>query len=245
MTHDPDAGNREPVDFGRSPTTVRIGAGLMMGVPPYLEPGDLARIGRTLAEDTEARVAEAWGTATRARVRADAGSRPSRLREDVLRRRAGRGRGRSARGEGIRDGSTADETQKRLFELQERHVPIERNSMSRRISQSITPTNEDVQALRAPFVTKGANDPLIAELRQYLRDAAPIWLPKLAVDQELTKDRLAEIKKASAARRSVVERLPEGKARSDALAELDRTDAVVAEMDSELSGVNAFSGIGS
>ncbi len=41
--------------------------------------------------------------------------------------------------------------------------------MTRRISQSITPTAEDVAALRGPFIAKGANDPVIAALREYFK----------------------------------------------------------------------------
>lgn len=116
--------------------------------------------------------------------------------------------------------------------------------MSRRISQSITPTTDDVAALRAPFLVKGANDPVIAELRQYLKQVVPGWLSKLSDDQELTSDRLAEITTAVTARRAVIEALPGGKARTEALAALDRTEAIVTEMDAELAGVSAFSGTG-
>lgn len=112
--------------------------------------------------------------------------------------------------------------------------------MTRRISQSITPTAEDVAALRGPFVVKGANDPVIKELRDYLKDTAPVWLAKLSEDQELTRERLAEIAEASAKRRVVIEALPEGKARDTALADLDRTVAVVEEMDNALAGASAF-----
>lgn len=115
--------------------------------------------------------------------------------------------------------------------------------MSRRISQSITPTAEDVAALRSPFVTKGASDPVIAELRGYLKDAVPNWLSKLSQTQELTSERLAEIREAIAARRTVYEALPAGQARDKAIEALDRTQTIVDEMDTELSGANAFSGI--
>ncbi|WP_064076063.1 hypothetical protein [Prescottella equi] len=114
--------------------------------------------------------------------------------------------------------------------------------MSRRISQSITPTAEDVAALRGPFTKKGANDPLIVELRSQLSDA-PAWLAKLSEDQELTRERLAEIRAASAKRRSIIEALPEGDARDKALTELDVTEKIVEEMDGELAGVSAFSGM--
>ena len=64
--------------------------------------------------------------------------------------------------------------------------------MTRRISQSITPTAEDVAALRGPFIAKGANDPVIAALREYFKASVPAWLPKLDEKQELTRERLAE-----------------------------------------------------
>lgn len=115
--------------------------------------------------------------------------------------------------------------------------------MSRRISQSITPTTEDISALRSPFVTKGASDPVITELRGYLKDSVPGWLAKLSETQELTRDRLVEITDAVDKRRAVYEALPEGEARDKALAALDRTQTIVDEMDTELSGANAFSGI--
>ncbi|WP_137725638.1 hypothetical protein [Prescottella subtropica] len=112
--------------------------------------------------------------------------------------------------------------------------------MSRRISQSITPTADDVAALRGPFVAKGANDPVIKELRDFLKDAAPAWLAKLSEEQELTRERLAEIREASAKRRVVIEALPEGAARDKALADLDKTIEVVDEMDTALAGASAF-----
>lgn len=115
--------------------------------------------------------------------------------------------------------------------------------MSRRISQSITPTADDVATLRGPFVSKGASDPVIKELRDYFKDSAPTWLAKLSEDQELTRDRLAEIREASAKRRVVIEALPEGAAREKALADLDKTEAVVEEMDTALAGAGAFGGI--
>lgn len=52
--------------------------------------------------------------------------------------------------------------------------------MSRRISQSITPTTEDVAALRGPFVSKGANDPVIKALREYLKDTSRSGWPSSA-----------------------------------------------------------------
>lgn len=114
--------------------------------------------------------------------------------------------------------------------------------MSRRISQSITPTAEDVAALRGPFTKKGANDPLIVELRNQLNDA-PAWLAKLGEDQELTRERLAEIREASAKRRAIIEALPEGGARDKALSELEATVEVVEDMDKALAGAIAFGGI--
>jgi len=115
--------------------------------------------------------------------------------------------------------------------------------MTRRISQSITPTAEDVAALRGPFVSKGANDPVIKALREYFKQTSPVWLAKLDERQELTRERLAEIREASARRRVVIEALPDGKARTNALAELEQTDAVIDEMDTALAGAGAFGGI--
>ncbi len=115
--------------------------------------------------------------------------------------------------------------------------------MSRRISQSITPTAEDITLLRGPFASpKGGSDPVISELRSILKSAVPSWLPKLSEDQELTQPRLDEIKKAVATRRQIIEVLPHGTARDDALEALDKADEIVREMDTELSGVGAFSG---
>lgn len=115
--------------------------------------------------------------------------------------------------------------------------------MSRRISQSITPTADDITVLRNPFTApKGGGDPVITELRRVLKNAIPTWLPKLSEDQELTAPRLDEIKKAVATRRQIIEVLPDGKARDDALAALDKADTIVLEMDTELSGVGAFTG---
>ncbi|OYD61340.1 hypothetical protein [Rhodococcus sp. OK302] len=115
--------------------------------------------------------------------------------------------------------------------------------MSRRISQSITPTAQDITLLRGPFApTKGGGDPVITELRKVLKDAVPAWLAKLSEEQELTQPRLDEIKSAVATRRQIIEVLPDGKARDDALAALDKADTIVSEMDNELSAVAAFSG---
>lgn len=115
--------------------------------------------------------------------------------------------------------------------------------MTRRISQSITPTAEDIVALRGPFVSKGANDPVIAALREYFKSSVPAWLPKLDEKQELTRERLAEIRDAAVKRRVVIEALPEGKAREKALADLEQTEAVVEDMDTALAGAGAFGGI--
>ncbi|MFD9664346.1 hypothetical protein ACFWAY_22410 [Rhodococcus sp. NPDC059968] len=112
--------------------------------------------------------------------------------------------------------------------------------MSRRISQSITPTTEDVAALRGPFVAKGANDPVIKALRDYFKDSVPAWLAKLSEEQELTRERLAEIRDASSKRRVVIEALPGGGARDTALAELATAEAVVDDMDTALAGAGAF-----
>lgn len=114
--------------------------------------------------------------------------------------------------------------------------------MTRRISQSITPTPEDVAALRGPFISKGANDPVIKALREYFKHTAPAWLAKLDERQELTRERLAEIRAAAAKRRLVIEALPAGTARDTALADLAQTDAVVDEMDTALAGAGAFGG---
>ena len=66
--------------------------------------------------------------------------------------------------------------------------------------------------------------------------------PSSVEDQELTQPRLDEIKKAVATRRQIIEVLPHGTARDDALEALDKADEIVREMDTELSGVGAFSG---
>ena len=115
--------------------------------------------------------------------------------------------------------------------------------MTRRISQSITPTADDVAALRGPFVSKGANDPVIKALRDYFKETAPMWLAKLDEKQELTRERLAEIRDATIKRRAVIEALPAGPARDTALAELAQTESVVDEMDTALAGAGAFGGI--
>jgi hypothetical protein len=114
--------------------------------------------------------------------------------------------------------------------------------MSRRISQSSTPTTDDVTVLRETFAAKGANDPVIAELRRVLKAVVPTWLAKLTEEQELTSGRLEEIKAAVAMRRQIIEALPEGKARSDALDALAKAEKTVADMDTELSSVGAFGG---
>ncbi|WP_032385496.1 hypothetical protein [Rhodococcoides fascians] len=112
--------------------------------------------------------------------------------------------------------------------------------MSRRISQSITPTAEDVIALREPFIARGANDPVIKELRDYFKGASPSWLTKLNEQQELTRERLAEIRDASTRRRSVIEALPAGEARDRALADLSQAEKVIDDMDTALAGAGAF-----
>ena len=114
--------------------------------------------------------------------------------------------------------------------------------MSRRISQSITPTEQDITLLRGPFAaSKGGGDPVITELRKVLKDAVPPWLAKLSADQELTGPRLDEIKNAVDTRRQIIEVLPDGTARDDALAALDKAGDIVAEMNNELSAITAFS----
>lgn len=116
--------------------------------------------------------------------------------------------------------------------------------MNRRISQSITPTADDIAALRAPFISKGANDPVIAELRRQMKEAVPTWVHKLNEGQELTAARLEEVQAAVSTYRRLIEALlPEGKARSEALSALDKTESVASDMTTELSGANAFSGI--
>ena len=87
---------------------------------------------------------------------------------------------------------------------------------SRRISQSICPTSTDVEALRGPFVAKGANDPVILELRTALKEGTPEWLPKLDEKVELTVERLAQIKESAGFRRAIIEALPAGAAEVDA-----------------------------
>lgn len=115
--------------------------------------------------------------------------------------------------------------------------------MNRRISQSITPTAADIAALRGPFISKGANDPVITELRRQLKDAVPPWVHKLSETQELTATRLEEVQAAVRVYRRLIESvLPEGKVRSEALAALERTESVAVEMTTELSGASAFSG---
>ena len=116
--------------------------------------------------------------------------------------------------------------------------------MSRRISQSITPTAEDITLLRGPFASpKGGSDPVISELRSILKSAVPSWLPKLSEDQELTQPRLDEIKKAVATRPARSSKCcPTAPLAMDALEALDKADEIVREMDTELSGVGAFSG---
>lgn len=121
--------------------------------------------------------------------------------------------------------------------------PPKGTPMSRRISQTITPTTEDVAALRVAFVSKGANDPVIIALRAFFKDSVPAWLPKIAEDQELTRERLAEIREAASSRRGVIEALPEGSARTQAMEALDRAESVVIDMDTALAGASAFGGI--
>jgi len=111
---------------------------------------------------------------------------------------------------------------------------------SRRISQSISPTSTDVEALRGPFAAKGANDPVILELRTALKEGTPEWLPKLDEKVELTVERLEEIKTSAAFRRSIIEALPAGAGRDKALEQLAQTAATIDEMLSELNGVGAF-----
>lgn len=111
---------------------------------------------------------------------------------------------------------------------------------SRRISQSISPTSTDVEALRGPFVAKGANDPVILELRTALKEGTPEWLPKLDEKVELTVERLAQIKESAGFRRSIIEALPAGAARDNALVQLVRTEETIDEMLSELGAVGAF-----
>ncbi len=112
---------------------------------------------------------------------------------------------------------------------------------SRRISQSISPTSTDVEALRGPFVAKGgANDPVILELRTALKEGTPEWLPKLDEKVELTVERLAQIKESAGFRRAIIEALPAGAARDNALTQLVRTEETIDEMLSELGAVGAF-----
>ncbi|MET4614102.1 hypothetical protein ABIC28_005115 [Rhodococcus sp. PvR044] len=114
--------------------------------------------------------------------------------------------------------------------------------MSRRISQTIAPTSEDVAVLRLAFVSKGANDPVIKAMREFLKDSVPAWLPKIGENQELTRERLAEIREAANQRRLVIAALPEGPARTQALEELDRAESAAIDMDTALAGANAFGG---
>lgn len=111
---------------------------------------------------------------------------------------------------------------------------------SRRISQSISPTSTDVEALRGPFVAKGANDPVILELRTALKEGTPEWLPKLDEKVELTVERLAQIKESAGFRRAIIQALPAGAARDNALTQLVRTEETIDEMLSELGAVGAF-----
>jgi hypothetical protein len=113
-------------------------------------------------------------------------------------------------------------------------------SSTRVISQSISPTSTDVKTLRGPFAAKGANDPVILELRNALKKCTPDWLTKLDEKADLTIDRLTQIKESVGFRRSIIESLPAGAGRYKALAELDQAEVTIDEMLSELNGVGPF-----
>ncbi|MBC7299810.1 hypothetical protein [Nocardia salmonicida] len=116
--------------------------------------------------------------------------------------------------------------------------------MSRRISQSITPTAEDVAALREPFTNRGANDPVVAAFRNLLKDAVPDWLHKLNETQELTAPRLEQIQQAIATHRDLIEKvLPDGQIRDEALSRLTDAEDIAREMGTELAGVSVMGGI--
>ncbi len=111
--------------------------------------------------------------------------------------------------------------------------------------QSITPTPEDVAVLREPFVNKGANDPVVLEVKRILNDATPDWLRKLNESAELTTDRLNEIRSAADAYRALVEAvLPaESLVRAEQIDKLNAVIDVVEDMTKEMVGAGAFSGI--
>lgn len=117
--------------------------------------------------------------------------------------------------------------------------------MSRRISQSITPTNSDIEILREPFVNKGANDPVVLEVKRLINDATPDWLRKLTGTVELTSNQLADIRTAADENRKLVELvLPaDSPVRIERINKLDAVLEVIEEMTTEMAGTNAFSGI--
>lgn len=113
--------------------------------------------------------------------------------------------------------------------------------MARRISQSIVPTTEDVNALRDALAVRGPHDPVIAELRRTLNDLTPQWLGKLSDSDELTGDRLKELSELVQTRRAILTALPDSKTKGEALGKLDAAGAAIEEMIGELTGGNVFS----
>lgn len=114
---------------------------------------------------------------------------------------------------------------------------------TRRISQSITPTPEDISTLRGLFITKGASDPVITELRNYLKGSVPSWVPKMSPTQSLTTELLNEIQEAAEKRRAVIEGFPEGAKRNNALSDIENALKLVQEMQNDLSGAQTFGAV--
>lgn len=116
--------------------------------------------------------------------------------------------------------------------------------MTRRISQSINPTDEDIATLRALFVNKGASDPVITELKNHLKKSAPAWVVKMSTSQTLTAELLDEFQEAAEQRRRLYEHFPEGVKRNAALNDIDTGLKLVEDMKNDLTSAQALGGMG-
>lgn len=108
--------------------------------------------------------------------------------------------------------------------------------MSRRISIALEPTDDEWDGLLKPFLTVGANDPLLSEVRKTLRSTAPEWVTdKRLREQQLSVDRLQQIATAARDKAKLIESLPAGEARDEAHAHALAAAEMADQMISELS----------
>ncbi|MGB7237795.1 MAG: hypothetical protein WBD41_17695 [Rhodococcus sp. (in: high G+C Gram-positive bacteria)] len=105
---------------------------------------------------------------------------------------------------------------------------------ARQIERAVILDGDDIATIHAPFVTKGNADPLVKAFREALRQSAPQWLP--ADGDTISVTRLQELQAGIDRRRTLIDLLPEGKAKDTNLAPLVALEELVGELLGQLGG---------